>query len=87
MSVVRERKQSQRKSIESILKSCGSHVADRNRCRMIVAGEEVADQENADEHDATDHVIEALEDIVDSYLGPDGGSDIILRISKTKFDL
>ena len=74
----RERKQSKRNPIiESILKSCGSHVADRNRYRVIVAGEEVSDQENTDEHDATgDNVIEALEDIVGSYLGPDGGCSV-----------
>jgi hypothetical protein len=38
---------------------------------MTVAGEEFAGQEKADEHDATDDVIEALEDIVDdSCSGP-----------------
>jgi hypothetical protein len=64
-SVARERKQSNRKSAESMLKSCGADVIDCNRHRMTVAGEEVTDQEKADEHDATDHVVEALEDIVD----------------------
>jgi hypothetical protein len=70
LSVSRELKQRKRTtSIETILKSCGTEVADRNQYIMIVA-----DQEEADEQDTTDDVVEALEDIGDSYLGPDGDS-------------
>jgi hypothetical protein len=66
LSVARERKQSKRKSAESVFKSCGADVADCNRHRMTVADEEITDQEKADkQHDATDCVVEALEDIVD----------------------
>ena len=68
-SVAGEQKQRKRLSTESTLNSCGSDVVARNRHGMTVSGEEVAEEEKADqEQDATDDVVEALGNISDTSM-------------------